>query len=187
MDVILASASPRRRELLETIGVSFVVEPADIDELNEPVCPIESYAVRLAEKKAIKVAGKHPAALVIGCDTIVTIGCEVLGKPKDRTDAFNTLKKLSGREHSVITGVCLCRSNVIATFSVETRVSFNNLTDNMINGYLDEDEWKDKAGGYAIQGKGAGLVSKIDGDIYNVIGLPISRLKKEMECFMNIY
>ncbi len=186
MEFILASASPRRREILEAMGVSFTVEPADIDESKEPVSPIESYAARLAEKKAMKVAKKHKEASVIGCDTIVTIDGEVLGKPKDREDAFSTLKKLSGREHKVITGVCLCRSDVMVTFSVETKVSFYKLTDDRINSYLDEDEWKDKAGGYAIQGKGADLVSKIEGDIYNVVGLPKRRLKKEIESFMNI-
>lgn len=186
MEFILASASPRRREILEAMGVSFTVEPANIDELKEPIFPIESYAARIAEKKANTIAKKHPEDSVIGCDTIVTIDGEVLGKPKDREDAFSTLKKLSGREHKVITGVCLCRNDVIVTFSVETKVTFYKLTDDRINSYLDEDEWKDKAGGYAIQDKGADLVSKIDGDIYNVIGIPKSRLKKEIESFMNI-
>lgn len=186
MEFILASASPRRREILKSIGVSFTVEPANIDESKEPISPVESYAVRLARKKAIAVSKKHPDVSVIGCDTIVTIGGEVLGKPKDRADAFNILKKLSGREHRVITGVCLCRGDVIVKFSVETKVNFYKLTDDKINSYLDEDEWKDKAGGYAIQGKGADLVAKIDGDIYNVIGLPKSRLKEEIESFMNI-
>lgn len=186
MEFILASASPRRQEILKSIGVSFTVEPANIDESKDPISPIESYAARLARKKAMTVAKKHPEDSVIGCDTIVTIDGEVLGKPKDRADAFNTLKKLSGKEHRVITGVCLCRSDVIVTFSVETKVCFYKLTDDRINSYLDEDEWKDKAGGYAIQGKGADLVSKIEGDIYNVIGLPRRRLKEEIESFMNI-
>lgn len=186
MEFVLASASPRRQEILKSIDVSFIVDPADIDESEEPIHPINSYPVRLARKKAMKIAKKHPDAVVMGCDTIITIDDEIFGKPKDREDAFRILKKLSGRVHKVITGICLWRSDVITTFSVETKVTFFELTDDRINSYLDEGEWKDKAGAYSIQGNGGYLASEIVGDIYNVVGLPRRRLRKEIESFMNI-
>ncbi|MGN1202566.1 MAG: Maf family protein, partial [Eubacterium sp.] len=115
---------------------------------------------------------------IIGADTVVAVGGKILGKPKDRNDAFEMLKMLSGKYHSVFTGVTVIKPECTDTFSVETRVKFFDLTDKEINSYIDTGEPFDKAGGYGIQGKGSLLVEKIDGDYFNVVGLPISKLNK---------
>lgn len=176
--IILASKSPRRRELLRLITPDFTVDSADADEtLPDGIAPHEA-VMRLSQIKAQPFA--ESGATVIGADTVVAIDGEILGKPKDSADAFNMLKKLSGREHSVFTGVTILRGGGQKTFYVQTKVKFYDLTDEEINEYIATGEPFDKAGAYGIQSKGSLLVEKIDGDYFNVVGLPVSRLAREL-------
>lgn len=183
MRVILASASPRRSELLGLIFSDFEVIPADIDESIYSDEPIERISLLLAEKKALKAAQGLSDALVIGSDTTVQIDGKILGKPVDNADCFNMLKALSGRTHKVVTGVALCLNGRIHSFSETTEVSFYEISDSEINKYIRSDEPFDKAGGYGIQGLGSLMVEKINGDYFNVVGLPVSRLKREIDVF----
>lgn len=185
MKTILASASPRRRELIKLINSDALCISADIDENVPESIEIESAPEFLACKKAIAVAGKYKNDLVIGCDTTVFIESIPLGKPKDRQDAFNMLNLLSGRSHKVITGCCLCLSGKTLSFSVESKVRFLNLNEEDINEYLNTNEYIDKAGAYGIQGKGSLLVEKIEGDYFNIVGLPVSMLNKRIKEFLN--
>ena len=181
MNVILASASPRRLELMQLITKDFKVIPADVEEiLPDEVGAIDA-AEYLARLKAESVAVNNPSALVIGCDTAVIVDGEVLGKPKNSEDAFSMLRKLSGREHSVVTGCALCLNGRTLSFSEETKVNFYELTDKEILDYIATNEPNDKAGAYGIQGRGALLVKSIVGDYFNVVGMPVSRLKREIE------
>lgn len=174
--LILASKSPRRKELLSLITDDFTVKTADADEtLPEDITP----------DKAVEYLSKMKAQpfdngvdTVIGADTVVAVDGIILGKPKNREDAENMLRMLSGKYHSVFTGVTVIKPEQSITFSVETKVKFFELTDEEINAYIDTSEPYDKAGAYGIQGKGALLVEKIDGDYFNVVGLPVSRLNK---------
>lgn len=174
--IILASKSPRRKELLSLITENFVIQTADTDEtLPDGITPAKA----VEYLSAIKAQPfNNGVDTVIGADTVVAIDNTILGKPKNRTDAFNMMKMLSGKYHSVFTGVTVIKPDGVSTFSVETRVKFFDLTDGEINSYIDTDEPYDKAGGYGIQGKGSLLVEKIEGDYFNVVGLPISRLKR---------
>lgn len=174
--IILASKSPRRKELLSLITEDFIIKTADVDE---------SLPKGIQPDKAVEYLSRIKAEpfdngtdTVIGADTVVAIDGRILGKPKNRDDAFNMLKMLSARAHSVFTGVTVIRPDQSITFSVETKVKFFDLTDEEINRYINTDEPYDKAGAYAIQGKGSLLVEKIDGDYFNVVGLPISTLNK---------
>lgn len=172
--LILASKSPRRKELLSVITEDFVIKAADVDEtLPVGISPKEAVEY-LSKIKAQPFANDNDT--VIGADTVVAIDDKILGKPKDSTDAFNMLKRLSGRYHSVFTGVTVIKADKSITFSAETRVKFFQLTDEEIEKYILTGEPFDKAGAYGIQGKGAMLVEKIDGDYFNVVGLPINLL-----------
>jgi septum formation protein len=174
--VILASKSPRRRELLSLITDDFKVESADVDEsLAEGVTPDEAVEY-LSKIKAMPF--KNAIDTIIGADTVVAIDNLILGKPKNSEDAFNMLKMLSGKWHSVFTGVTIIKPDGTYTFSVETKVKFFSLSDNEIMEYIATGEPFDKAGAYGIQGKGALLVEKIDGDYFNVVGLPVSTVAK---------
>lgn len=174
--LILASKSPRRRELLSLITTDFVIKSADVDEtLPKGISP----------RKAVEYLSKIKAEpfengvdMVIGADTVVAVDDVILGKPADRQQAFEMLRVLSGKCHSVFTGVTIIKPEISITFSVETRVKFFDLTDEEINAYVSTGECDDKAGAYGIQGKGSLLVEKIDGDYFNVVGLPVSRLNK---------
>ena len=192
MEFILASASPRRKELLETIGLKFRVITSDADEgsVSSENVPVGIYVQELALIKAAAVAKsvlKNKKELIIAADTVVTLDSKVLGKPRDAQDAFNMLKRLSGREHEVYTGICLMRISDGKTYctSQSTKVYFKDLTDEQIRAYIATGEPMDKAGAYGIQGKGTVLVSKIDGDYNNVVGLGTSllyeALKKEFD------
>lgn len=183
---ILASASPRRRELLSIIDTDFsvVVSDADEDTVSTDV-PVEIYVQELALLKAAATAKKvlkMKDAIIISADTVVTLDGEVLGKPKDKTDAFRMLKSLSGREHEVYTGYCVMRisDGFTACNSVKTEVWFKNLDDDKIESYIKTGEPMDKAGAYGIQGKGSMLIEKINGDYFNVVGLPISALSQTL-------
>jgi len=173
--LILASASPRRRYLLEQAGLTFRVIPSTIDESSVPVDPPEDYVRMLAEAKAMEIARRYPESWVIGADTIVLIGDAVLGKPDTEAQARQMLKALSGKTHRVLTGYCICCKAEERAFSetVETKVLFKALTETEIDWYLSTDEPFDKAGAYAVQGLGSFLVKRIEGSYTNVVGLPI--------------
>ena len=182
MKIILASGSPRRKELLEREGLDFLVIPADCEEVAEPG-PARDVVVSLAKQKALWVAEKEKKringdTIVIGADTVVSLDDVILGKPKDREDAFSMLSSLSGREHEVYTGVALVSGDgkVMEAFSVCTKVRFRRMTDDEINGYIDTGEPMDKAGAYGIQGFCARYIKGIKGDYNNVVGLPIGHL-----------
>lgn len=181
MDIILASASPRRRELLSFLGVK--VKTADIDESFPKNVEISLAVQQLAAKKAAAVASKiKKDALVIGADTIVVLNNKVLGKPADEEQAYNMLSGLSGREHQVMTGVAVIRTKDgrMEAFCETTRVWFKKLSETEIREYIKTGEPMDKAGAYGIQGKGGALVLKTEGDFQNVVGLPVKRLLKLM-------
>ena len=173
--VILASASPRRRELLTLIGIPHEVRPADVDEtLHDGEAPAV-YAERLARAKASAVAADD-GALVIGSDTIVVIDDGVLGKPRDRDDARRMLRMLSGRTHTVYTAVAVRRGEHIASGVEHVAVTFRPLSEAAIASYVATGEPMDKAGAYGIQGFGATIVERIDGDYFAVMGLALGRL-----------
>lgn len=185
MKIILASASPRRQELLRYITPEFEVIPADVDETIPDGVSADECAEFLAVKKAMSVAENHPDSIVIGSDTVVIIDDEILGKPADETDAERMLKKLSGRLHKVITGVCLACGRKTLSFSQETSVKFYPLTDAEIRDYIATGDPMDKAGAYGIQGEGCVLIEKIDGDFFTVMGLPAARLKRILSSFID--
>ncbi len=185
MKTILASASPRRRELIKLIDADAIFISADVDETVPEGIENENAPEFLACKKALAIAKNYKNDLVIGCDTTVFIESIPLGKPKDRTEAFYMLNLLSGRSHKVITGCCLCLNGKTLSFSVESSVYFFDLSQETINEYLDTQEYVDKAGAYGIQGKGSLLVEKIDGDYFNIVGLPVSMLNKRIKEFLN--
>jgi septum formation protein len=172
--VILASASPRRRDLLELIGIEHEVRPADIDERYLPHESPSAHAERLAREKASAI--DEDGAVTIGSDTIVVIDGDVLGKPRDRAHAREMLRRLSGRSHVVMTGVAVRWQGRVASGLEEVAVTFRALADDEIELYIDTGEPMDKAGAYGIQGFGATLVDRIDGDYFAVMGLAVNRL-----------
>ena len=179
-EMILASASPRRKSLLENIGARFSVITAECDEtIGEGLTPSEAVML-LSLKKAAAVGEKFEKQpkIIIGADTIVVFEDEILTKPKDEEDAFNMLRKLSGKSHSVLTGVTVMDTfnSKSETVFEETKVFFKELTDDEITGYIKTKEPCDKAGSYGIQGIGSMFIEKIEGDYFNVVGLPVSRL-----------
>lgn len=179
MKYILASASPRRKELLSQILPNFEVIPAKSEEkVNISLFP-EQMACALAEGKCDEVFEKNPTATVIGCDTIVVFDKEILGKPKNREDAFNTLKMLSGKTHFVITAVCVRNKYKKLVEFDRTEVKFNVLSDDFIKIYVDSGSPLDKAGSYGIQD--GGLVKEYFGNYTNVVGLPVPLTKKLLE------
>ena len=176
LNVILASQSPRRRQLLELIGIRHEVRPADIDEsVNAGELP-ERYAERLAREKSRTIAAQNPEALVIGADTIVVIDDIVLGKPQDVNDAERMLAMLSGRSHTVMTAVAVSYGDSIASGVEIVDVTFAPLDGHQIRDYVATGEPMDKAGAYGIQGYGATIVRRIDGDYFAVMGLSLVRL-----------
>lgn len=174
--VILASASPRRRQLLDLIGIAHEVRPANIDESMRPREAPRRHAERLAREKASAVAKRDPDLITIGADTIVVVNGKVLGKPRDVDDAARMLALLSGREHVVTTAVAVSRGKKLRSAVEEVRVKFRGLRDDEIEAYIATGEPMDKAGAYGIQGYGATIVERIEGDYFAVMGLPIVRL-----------
>jgi len=188
--LVLASASPRRQELLRSAGISFTAQPADIDETPRLGEAPRDYAERLAREKALAVWRLRPQDLVLGADTIVVIDDRILGKPVDAVDAARMLRLLSGRVHRVITGVCVIGPAVsdqppvaskreVSNFfeqpaSETTLVTMNELSDKEIRDYVATGEPMDKAGAYAIQGKASRWIPRIEGDYGNVVGLPVA-------------
>lgn len=184
-NIILASASPRRRELLKLICEEFKSVSPDVDETVPAQVEILERPRFLAVKKAVHVCGcLSEKAVVIGCDTGVFIDDEMLGKPKDEEDAFSMLKKLQGKDHLVVTGCCITDGTHKREFSVTSRVFFYPLSDEDIKDYIATGESMDKAGAYGIQGKGSLLIEKIQGDYFNIVGLPLSALARELKAFL---
>ena len=178
MRTILASASPRRRELIKLIDENAIFLSADIDESVPKDIEIESAPEFLACKKAYSISKEHKNDLVIGCDTAVFIDTKMLNKPRDKQDAFNMLSLLSGRTHKVITGCCIINNGKSLSFSCTSYVKFFDLSEKEILDYIETGEPMDKAGAYGIQGKGSLIVEKIDGDYFNIVGLPVSLLNR---------
>lgn len=184
--LVLASSSPRRQELLRNAGIPFTVQPAEIDETPLQGESPQVCAERLAREKALKVARTRTGDYVLGADTIVVIGGEILNKPQDASDAARMLNMLSGRTHEVITGVCLVKAatgiqpqisgDSLRTESERTRVTVCELSDAEIREYIATGEPMDKAGAYAIQGIASRWIPRIEGDYGNVVGLPVARV-----------
>lgn len=185
-ELILASASPRRKQLLTQLGLNFIVEPSCEEEklVENNVIPSEK-AVLLAKQKAFSVSRRHKDVLVIGADTIVVLDDKILGKPEDETDAKNMLSALSGRWHCVYTGVTVVDADTNHYISgyEESRVKFKNLNQQEIENYIKTGEPMDKAGSYGIQGKGAIFIEKIEGCYYNIVGLPLFKLSEMLTVF----
>lgn len=182
MKIVLASASPRRQELLKLLVDDFTVEPSGFDEssglhISEP----ESHVLYQAQMKAGDVARRFPEAVVIGADTVVVVAEHILGKPKDARDAGKMLRLLSGRVHQVYTGLAVISEGQMLQAFECTDVRFRELTDDLITWYIGTSEPTDKAGAYAIQGKGAKLIERIDGCYFNVVGLPVYRLSRLLD------
>jgi septum formation protein len=185
MRLILASASPRRAELLRAAGFDFDVMPVEVDEQFEPGERPEDAVTRLAVEKARLVAAHHPEAVVLGADTTVVIDRQALAKPADPPDAARMLRLLSGRTHEVLTGICLCHAGRTLIHVEPSRVRMARLTEEEIGWYISTGEPMDKAGGYAVQGLASRFIEGIEGSYSNVVGLPMNSvygLMKELGC-----
>ena len=187
--IILASKSPRRKELLEQIGMDIEIYPSNIDEKRVSIKNPVEYVKELARLKAENIGSLYPGSWVIGADTIVVIHGQIIGKPQSKADAISILKKLNNREHFVYTAFCICNQDSNSytmksvVKSVKTKVYFKNLTDSEIEWYVNTKESFDKAGGYAIQGVGSFIVKKISGSYTNVVGLPVCEV---VEALINL-
>ena len=177
--LVLASRSPQRRAILESLGVAFEVRPVDVLEEDEgaPVAVAAENALRKALAGKARAGTARPEEVVLGVDTIVVTGLEIWGKPPNEEAARETLRRLAGRTHLVISGVALVdEAGTVRADEAVTEVTFRPLDDAMIAWYLSSGEWDGRAGGYAIQGRGGALVERIDGDYLNVVGLPVGTL-----------
>ena len=180
---VLASASPRRKEILANAGFSFEIIVSDADEnITEDLSP-EKTVEELAKRKAMAVLKDNEDAVVFGCDTVVAVDGKILGKPTDDEDAFNMLSMLSGKTHTVSTGVCICSKDKTEVFSNTTEVEFYELSEETIRSYIASGECSDKAGSYGIQGFGNVLVKEIKGDYFSVMGLPVSQSARVLSGF----
>lgn len=180
---ILASNSPRRRELLNNCGYVFDVIPSDCDEtVDESLTPAET-VMELARRKALSVLKENSDSVVLGCDTVVAVDGKILGKPTDRDEAFSMLMSLSGKKHIVSSGVCISDKEKCICFENTTEVEFYSLSEETLNSYLDTLEYTDKAGAYGIQGYGSVLVKGIKGDYFSVMGLPVSECARVLAEF----
>ncbi len=183
--IILASKSPRRKELLGKIGISFDTDPSDYQEEKDLDLNPREFAKYLSLQKAKNVAIRHKDSIIIAADTFVVFEEKILGKPSSEEEARIMLSKMSGKSHSVITGFTIIdtETNKVASKSVETKIYFKNLSPEEINSYVASKEPMDKAGSYAIQGLGGILIEKIEGDYCNVVGLPLTALIEELKNF----
>lgn len=180
--IILASNSPRRKEILTSLNIAFKCIPADIDEnIN---LKGKELVMELAKRKACVVYKENPNDIVLGSDTIVVLDDKIYGKPKDEDDCFNMLKELSNRTHSVITGVCITSKEKTIVFYDEAFVTFREIKDREIYDYINTNEPFDKAGGYAIQGIGNMFIKEYKGDFYTIMGLPKKRVEEELKKFV---
>ncbi|UTI41900.1 nucleoside triphosphate pyrophosphatase [Niallia sp. RD1] len=179
--LILASSSPRRKELLEELQIPFVISSSNVDESFDPSLSPEEIVIDLAERKVEAIYLNNQHSFILGADTVVCLDGVILGKPTSREDASRMLSELSGKTHSVYTGVAIMANGICSTFYEKTDVLFWELTDEEIHDYLDTGEPFDKAGAYGIQGVGRTLVKEIKGDYFTVVGLPISRTVRELK------
>ena len=178
--IILASKSPRRKELLEMAGYDFVVKTYDVEEDIQDDNPVE-YVEKTALKKGIIASQNNPEDIIISADTIVVLDDKILEKPKDKLDAYSMIKSYKGRNHHVYTGVAILYKNECINFYEDTIVSVCDLTDEEIMNYVNTDEPYDKAGAYAIQGIFGKYIEKIEGDYFNVMGLPLCAINKHLK------
>lgn len=183
-DVILASSSPRRKELLQLICTNFRVIPPECDEKLPANIPTSEAAEYLSDLKCRYIADIYDNSVVIGCDTMVICEGVIFGKPGSEEDARRMLRALSGKQHTVVSGVTIGYQKKYLSFSVRTGVTFRELSDTDIDIYCRSGEPMDKAGAYGIQGLGSLLVQKIDGEFYNVVGLPVSDIAANLEGFL---
>lgn len=180
-NIVLASSSPRRKEILALTPWEFIVDSVETQEIIDPNLDIEENLKKLAIEKALPIAKKHPKALVIGSDTIVSINGEILGKPKSVEDAKLMLRLLSGNFHQVFTGVAILEGdNVVSSFCEKSTVEFKALTEEEIDWYVSTKEPMDKAGSYGIQGHGGMFVKGIQGDYFNIMGLPLNKVFEQL-------
>lgn len=179
--MILASNSPRRKEILENFGFSLKTVSKNIDEISSKE-EIKEKIMDIAQQKTMAAAKDYPDENVVGADTVVVIDGKILGKPKDETEAFEMLKSLSGKSHEVITAYSFVnlKKNIFLNDTEVTKVFFKNLSDEEINWYINTKEPMDKAGAYGIQGKGAYFVEKIEGDFFSVMGFPLGRFLRRL-------
>ena len=187
-DIILASSSPRREEILKKYNFAFKIIKQDIEEIISKEDTPEQLVMSLSFRKAYSIAEKHPESIVIGADTVVVYEGEILSKPKDPEEAFKMISLLSGKTHEVITGVSIINeaTNTKIVDFEKTKVKFRELDENFINTYIETKEPFDKAGSYGIQGIGALLVEKIDGCYLNVVGMPLVKLDKLLNKYFDI-
>lgn len=181
---ILASASPRRKELLLDMHIPFDVLPSSNEEHFDSTLPVEQAIEKIAYNKAKSVYELHPGAIVLGCDTMVALHDKVLGKPKDKEEARAMLQMLSGKTHQVISGVAILQEGREDIFHQVSNVTFYELDEELIERYINSDEPYDKAGGYGIQGTGKLLVSEIQGDYFNIVGLPIAKVYRILKKYL---
>ena len=179
--LILASKSPRRKELLEKCGIPFTVEAAEIDETLNSSLPLTEAIHDLSRRKAEAILKIHPESVVLGSDTIVVVDGMVLGKPEDHEEAKQMLRKLSGRSHQVITGFCLMSSLHCHTEASVSEVYFSEMTEEEIAAYVATNEADDKAGAYGIQGLAGKFIARIEGDYYTIVGLPLAQVYQELK------
>jgi len=178
--IILASGSPRRREMLTEAGLEFEVIPSPAEEIHDIDMPLHKLCEVNAELKALAISKNHPYAQVIGADTLVYIDQTPLGKPKTEQEAGETLAKLSGRAHQVCTGVCIAEGEKTNTFHAVTEVVFKTLTPELIKDYMSKVNVMDKAGSYAVQDHGEMIIEEVKGDYNNVVGLPVTLLLERL-------
>ena len=177
---IVASASPRRKELLSNVGFTFEVIPSDADESCDESLSPEELVKELGRRKAESVFAENTDAVVLGCDTIVEYSGTVLGKPESRAEAKEMLRMLSGKKHNVHTGVCIMDSEKAVSFTSTVKVEFYELSEELIDSYVATGESDDKAGAYGIQGVGCVLVKGIEGDYFSVVGLPVAETVRRL-------
>jgi septum formation protein len=179
--LILASGSPRRKELLENVHVPFKVVISDVEEVVDPKLMPSDIVMSLAEQKAAAVAERFKESFVLGADTVVVYNDEILGKPANKEEAKQMLAKLSGNTHQVLTGVAILFQEEKIVFYEQTDVTFWPISDEEIEDYIDTEEPMDKAGSYGIQGLGSIFVKEIKGDYFSVVGLPVARTVRELK------
>lgn len=182
-NIILASGSPRRKEYLSYLGLPFSIEVPDIDETPLEGETPSNLVYRLSKLKAHTISKNHINDIVIAADTVVALGNTILGKPENRDDAFNMIKLLQGKTHEVYTGTTVQKNNEIKSFVMVTKVTFDSLDDDLIKTYVASGESDDKSGSYALQGIASTLISKVEGSVSTVVGLPINEVRKALKDF----